>query len=484
MPVAVRNRNLIDALASIVGPENVLHRPEDMVVFEYDASIGKHVPQAAVFPATTEELSRIVRLANEVGVPVVPRGAGTGLSGGAVAPKGGVIIGLTRMTRLLEIDPVNRIAVVEPGVINLTLSEKTAEHGLHYAPDPSSQKVCTIGGNVAENSGGPHCLAYGVTVNHVLGMEVVLPDGEVTWLGGKEQDRPGIDLPGVFVGSEGTLGIATKIVVKLMPNAEAVRTIVAVFAEMDQGSRAVSAIIAQGIVPAALEMIDALAIEAVTYNIDADYMKGAGAVLLIEVDGLKEAVLEEEAAVLEICRGLGARELRVAEAPEDREKLWAARKGAFGALGRLAPNYYILDGVVPRTKLSEVLVRVGDICDRYGFRLANVFHAGDGNLHPCVAFDERVPGESERVLEAGAEIMEVCVDVGGSITGEHGVGLEKMKFMSLIFSPDDLAAMEKVKEAFGVTEAFNPCKILPGGAGCVDGWRLPNLPDLGPDTSW
>ena len=476
--------SLVAALCEIVGREQVLHEPEDMLAFEFDGSIGKALPQAAVFPANSAQIARIVKLGNATGVPVVPRGAGTGLSGGAVAVQGGIVVAMTRMTRILEVDPVNRFAVVEPGVINLQLSQAVAKYGLHYAPDPSSQRVCTIGGNVAENSGGPHCLAYGVTVNHVLGMEVVLPDGEMTWLGANRPDSLGYDLPGVFVGSEGTLGIVTKIVVRLSPNAEAVRTMVAVFAEMEQASKAVSAIIAGGMLPAALEMIDAITIEAVAPIVQADYMTGAGAVLLVEVDGLRESVSEQAAAVEAICAAAGSRDFRTAETQEARDRLLAARKGAFGALGRLAPNYYILDGVVPRTKLTPVLQQVNAIGKKYGFTIANVFHAGDGNLHPCIAFDERIPGQAERVLEAGAEVMEACVAAGGSITGEHGVGLEKKKFMPLIFGPDDLAAMEKVRSAFGANAVLNPCKVMPNGAGCGHGWKFPNLPQVGMDAAW
>ena len=477
-----KQRSVIQALKDIVGAEAVLHEPEDMLVFEYDASIDRAVPQAVVLPSTTEQVSEIVRLANAHSIPVVPRGAGTGLSGGALAVKGGIVIGTSRMNRILEMDLANRIAVVEPGLINLKLSQKTAQHGLHYVPDPSSQKTCTIGGNVAENSGGPHSLAYGVTTNHVLGMEVVMPDGEVLWLGGKNQDRHGYDLPGIFVGSEGTVGMATKVIVKLTRDPEAIGTMIAVFEEMDQATTAVSTIIASGMVPAALEMIDQVAIEAVNPSIDAGFPSDAAAVLLVEVDGLRESVAEELEAAQAVCHELGAREIRVAETPEERERLWAARKGAFGALGRIAPSYYVLDGVVPRTRLPEVLRTVAEIGERFSFRIANVFHAGDGNLHPCIAFDERIPGESRRVLEAGAEVMHACIEAGGSITGEHGVGIEKQSFMSLVFSEDDLKAMEKLRDAFSDSDIFNPCKIFPSRAGCGEGWRLPKLPDLGPDV--
>ena len=475
-----RPKDLLDALRDTVGADGVLDAEEDMLVFEFDASIDKARPQAVVFPSTAEQVSQVVRLANAHEVPLVPRGAGTGLSGGALAVRGGILLSTTRMDRVLEVDPVNQTAVVEPGLVNLKLTQKVAEHGLHYVPDPSSQKTCTIGGNVAENSGGPHCLAYGVTTNHVVGMEVVLPDGEIVWVGGQMPDRPGYDLAGIFVGSEGTVGIATKVKVRLVRDPEAILTMVAVFDQMDQATGAVSAIIGSGLVPAALEMIDQLSIEAVAPTLPEGFIPSdAEAVLLVEVEGLREQVAADLDAVKAVCYELGARETRDASSPEEREHLWRARKGAFGALGRIAPNYYILDGVVPRTRLPEVLRKVNEICGRHGFRVANVFHAGDGNLHPCIAFNERVPGESRRVLEAGAEVMRVCIDAGGSITGEHGVGVEKQEFMRLIFSDEDLKAMEKVRLAFGATDVMNPCKVLPSRAGCGEGWKLPRLPQLG-----
>ena len=352
MPRAAHDQSLIDVLKGIVGDEHVLHTPEDMLVFEFDGSIDRRLPQAVVLPSTAEEVSRVVRLAHDHGVPLVPRGAGTGLSGGAVAIEGGILLVTTRMNRILEVDPVNRCAVVEPGVINLHVSQRVAEYGLMYVPDPSSQKTCTIGGNVAENSGGPHCLAYGVTTNHVLGLEVVLPDGEIVRLGGFEPGRPGYDLLGLFIGSEGTLGVATKIMVKLTPEPEAVKTLVAPFKDIDDASRAVSEIIARGVIPAALEMMDRMTIEAVGPIVRAEYPPDAGAVLLIEVDGPREAVDADAASVEAICVELGAQEIRSAEDPKRRERLWAARKGALGALGRLSPNYYILDGVVPRVPAS------------------------------------------------------------------------------------------------------------------------------------
>ncbi len=460
------DKQVIRRLERAVGRDAVLWRPEEVIAFEYDGTIEKALPQAVVFPTSAEQVAQVVRIALDAGLPVTPRGAGTGLSGGAVAALGGVVVALTRMKRILEVDPVNGLAVVEPGVVNLELSKAVAPHGLYYAPDPSSQRACTLGGNVAENAGGPHCLAYGVTTNHVLGVEVVLPDGSIVWLGGRSRETPGYDLRGIFVGSEGTLGIATKIVVRLLRELEATRTLLAIFDEVDQASEAVSAIIARGMLPSDLEMMDREIIRAVEPALHVGYPLDAGAVLLIEVDGLREAVAEQSVAVREVCMSQGAREVREAEDAAERERLWAGRKGSISALGRLAPNYYVLDGVVPRTKLPQVLRGVYETCERYGFPVANVFHAGDGNLHPNVLFDERRPGETARVLEVGAEILRLCVDAGGSITGEHGVGLEKRSFMEWIFSPADIEAMAKVRAAFGATELYNPCKVFPTGKGC------------------
>jgi len=459
-------KHVIVRLERALGRDAVLWRPEEMLAYEYDATIEKALPQVVVFPTSAEQVSEAVRIALEAKLPIVPRGAGTGLSGGAVAALGGVVVALTRMKRILEVDPVNRLAVCEPGVVNLDLSKAVEPHGLYYAPDPSSQRACTLGGNVAENAGGPHCLAYGVTTNHILGLEVVLPDGSITWLGGKTREMSGYDLRGVFVGSEGTLCIVTKIVVRLLRVPESTRTLLAIFDEVDQASDTVSAIIGRGIVPSALEMMDREIIRAVEPALHVGYPMDAGAVLLIEVDGLREAVEEQGAAIRDVCVTQGAREVREAEDAADRAQLWAGRKGSISALGRLAPNYYVLDGVVPRTRVPDVLRNVYAICERYGFPVANVFHAGDGNLHPNILFDERTPGATARVLEAGAEIMRLCVDAGGSITGEHGVGAEKRSFMEWIFSPADIDAMAKVKAAFGSNDLYNPCKIFPTGKGC------------------
>ncbi len=456
----------VNELCKVLSPDRVYSRPEDLVVFEYDGTIERGAPQVVVFPDSAAEVAAAVRIARRYDLPVVPRGAGTGLSGGAVAAYGGVLIVMTRMKRILEVDVTNRTALVEPGVVNLDLSKAVAKHGLYYAPDPSSQRACTIGGNVAENAGGPHCLAYGVTTNHVLGLELVLADGETVWTGGAARDLPGYDLTGAVVGSEGTLCIVTKALVRLLRLPESTRTLLAIFESVEQATNAVSAIVAAGLVPAALEMMDRITITAVEPALHVGYPEDAGAVLLVEVEGLNEETAENAARVRTICGESGAREVREASDAADRERLWAGRKGAIGAFGQIAPNYYVLDGVVPRTRLPAVMRRVAEVSERSGFPIANVFHAGDGNLHPCILFDERRPGETQRVLDAGEEIMRICVEAGGSITGEHGIGLEKRSFMPWIFSEADLAAMAKLKAAFGAGERFNPCKAFPTSKGC------------------
>ena len=462
-------KDLIAELTSIVGDAYVVHAPEDLIVFEYDGSVDRALPVAVVLPASTEEVAETVKAAARHGVPMVARGAGTGLSGGAIAEKGGIVIALTRMTRILGIDPDNRLAVVEPGVVNLDLSHAASKYGLYFAPDPSSQKACTIGGNVAENSGGPHCLAYGVTTNHVLGMEVVLADGSVQWCGGKNREAPGYDLRGVLIGSEGTLAIATKVVVRLLKLPEAVRTLLAVYRELDQASAAVSGIIAAGMVPAALEMMDRLCIEAAEPAVHAGYPEGAGAVLLVEVDGLDEAVEEEAAEIERVCETYHPLEVRTATDAAERERLWAGRKGVLGALGRLAPNYYLVDGTIPRTRLLDVLASIKDIGKKHGLPIANLLHAGDGNLHPSVLFDERDPDQLRRAMEAGGEILKLCVDSGGVLSGEHGIGLEKQEYMPLMFTEDDMEVMSRLLPAFGTGGMLNPGKIFPTGSSHWDG---------------
>ena len=455
---------LISDLEDAIGTQFVISRPEDLLVYEYDGSIDKAMPGAVVVPGSTEEVMAAVRIANRHGANIVPRGAGTGLSGGAIPLKGSVVIALTRMNRIIEIDAGNRTALVEPGVVNIEISQAAAKFGLYYAPDPSSQRACTIGGNVAENAGGPHCLAYGVTTNHVLGIEVVLPDGEITWLGSDLRESAGFDLRGAFIGSEGTLGIATKISVRLLKTPETIHTLLAAFPSIDSASQAVSDIIASGIVPAALEMMDRNTIDACEPVFNPGYPADAQAVLIVELDGIMETVDDEAKKVETICNACGASELRSADDPDRRAELWATRKGAIGAMGTLAPNYYLVDGVVPRTRLSEVLGKVMDIGAEMELKIANVFHAGDGNLHPCILFDERDRDQVRRVIECGHRILELCVEAGGALSGEHGIGIEKQAYMPLVFSDADMEAMARLRPAFGAGDSFNPGKVFPGGA--------------------
>ncbi len=451
-------------LERIVGPDAVLHAPEDLIAFEFDSTIARGLPDAVVFPADARQVSQVVHLAHHLGLPLVPRGAGTGLSGGAVPVRGGIVLVLSRMNRILEIDPLNRIAVVEPGVVNLDLDTEARKHGLFFAPDPSSQRVCTIGGNVAENAGGAHCLAYGVTTNHVLGLELVLADGSIVEVGGRLRDVPGYDLTALVVGSEGTLCVVTKAVVRLLPVPETGYTLVAQFAEVEHACTAVSAIIAGGIVPQCMEMSDREVLRAVQEFLGIAGEPTAGATLIIEVEGLAERVAADGPAIEAILGQQGALNIRAATERAERDQIWNMRKIGVGALGRIASNYYVLDGVVPRSKLPDVLNGVYAIARKHDLRVVNVFHAGDGNLHPNFLFDASKPGETERVLAAGAEILQLCAEAGGTITGEHGVGLEKREHMRLVFNDDDLAAMMKVRAAFGAVDMFNPGKVFPEDA--------------------
>ena len=476
-------RELLTALTACVGSGHVLFRPEDLAGYEFDGTVEKTRPHAVVFPADAQELAAVIRACNTLGVPVTPRGAGTGLSGGSVPRRRGVVIATARMRRIIEIDPVNRIAVVEPGLPNIQLSEAAAAYGLFYAPDPSSQKACTIGGNVAENAGGPHCLALGVTTNHVFGIEVVTAAGEVTWLGGQVQDAFGYDLRGAFIGSEGTLGIATKVIVRLLPAPPAIVTLLGIFDTVEQASETVSTIIAAGLIPAAMEMMDRLTLQAAEAGLQCGYPPDAGAVLLLEFDGMSEIVEAQAAIARAQCYEHGAREVRTARDAKERELLWKGRKGAIGSLGRIAPNYYILDGVVPRSKLVETMARVTEISERYNLPVANVFHAGDGNLHPLLLFDERVPGASATVLAAGEEMMRACVDAGGALSGEHGIGFEKRGFMPWLYNEDDLENMSRIRAIFGNLGDFNPCKLLPSGTGCGEaGNQAAAIHAAGPDA--
>jgi glycolate oxidase len=472
----IRNA-LINELSAIVGEHYVLVEKEDVVVYEQDGSIFQVMPDIVVVPGNTDEVAQVAKTARGAGVPIVPRGSGTGLAGGAVPAEGGIVLSLARLNRILKIDLANRTAIVEPGVINAEVTKAVAKDGFFYAPDPSSQAACSIGGNVANNSGGPHTLAYGVTTNHVLGVEVVLDDGQVLWLGGEVPDTPGYDLCGVFVGSEGTMGIVTKVAVRLMQTRESVRTLLAIFDEMDVATRTVVDITAAGIIPAALEMMDRTTIEAVETGSPVGFPRDAEAVLIVEVEGIFEQTERSMTLVRAICERNGARQVRVAKDDNERQLLWKGRKGAFGAMGALAPNYYVQDGVVPRSKLPEMMRRVAEISKQYNLRIANVFHAGDGNLHPNILFDMRTPGELDRVIDAGAATLRACIELGGSITGEHGVGLEKKAYIGLLFNEADLEAMSRVRRAFDPDGRFNPAKLFPTPMSCGEMRRQPaNIP--------
>jgi glycolate oxidase len=451
----------VEELRQIVGRESVIDSANDLRIFERDASIEGALPDAVVLASTTRQVAGVIKVAAKHHIPVVPRGAGTGLSGGAVTIRGGIALQLTRMRRIIEIDTVAQTALVEPGVVNQELSLAAASHGLFYAPDPSSQKACTIGGNAAENSGGPHCLYYGVTTNHVLGMEVVLADGSVHWVSGDSPERVGLDLCGVLVGSEGTLCAITKVKVRLLRIPPSVATLLAAFPTIETASHAVSAVIGRGIVPAALEMMDRVTVGAVEAHYGAGYPTDAGAVLLVEVDGIAESTRELMAAIREVLNENEGYAMREAQTQAERDLLWAGRKGAIGALGRIKPNYYLHDGVVPRSRLPQVLSAVGEIGEHYKLPVANVFHAGDGNLHPNILFDLRDRDVLPQVEGAGEEMLHAVVEFGGALSGEHGIGLEKSAYMPWVFSPDDLDAMQRVKRALDVDGLMNPGKIFP-----------------------
>jgi len=458
--------SLAKSAIRILGPDGVLWRPEDVMLYEYDALSSLRAPDAVVFPTTTPHVVELVKLAAREGVPVVARGAGTGLSGGAVVTEGGMVVSLARMKRILEIDLANQRARVQPGVVNLDLSLAVSDDGYYFAPDPSSQKACTIGGNVAENSGGPHTLACGVTTNHVLGLEVVLPDGSVIHTGGKAWEGPGYDLTGFLVGSEGTLGIVTEATVRLCRKPEAAKTLLAIYDRIVDATRTVAQITAEGITPAALEMMDGFTLRAIEEATHAGYPMDSAAVLLIEIEGLREAVEDEADQIEAVCLRAHARDVRRAKTAEERDLLWRGRKNAFGAIGRISPSFYVQDGVIPRTRLPEMLEFIEQVASRHHLIIGNIFHAGDGNLHPLIMFDNRDPEQSRRVKEAAAEIIGQCAAMGGSITGEHGVGIEKNELMPLIFSSDDMEMMQKLKSAFNPKGLFNPGKLLPSGKMC------------------
>jgi glycolate oxidase len=460
---------VIAKLTEIVGRDAVLTSESEARVYECDGyTLAKSVPDVVVLPRSTEEVAGIVKLLATAGIAFVPRGAGTGLSGGCLPLQAPVMICTSRMNRILEVDLENRRAVVEAGVVNLAVTRAVQEHGLGYAPDPSSQTACTIGGNIAENSGGPHTLKYGVTTNHVLGIELVLPNGDVVQIGGPMEDVPGYDLLGLVVGGEGTFGIVTRATLRLVRQPEAWKTLLAIFDSVEDASNAVSGIIAAGIVPAALEMMDHLIVEAIEAAYHFGFPTDAGAVLIVELDGPAAGLEEEAEKVVEVCRANRSREVRLAADDAERAALWKSRKRAFGAVGRLAPNYCTQDGVVPRTKVPEILRRIIAIGERHSLRIANVLHAGDGNIHPILLFDERDADEVRRVVLAGREILEACVELGGSVTGEHGIGVEKIGEMRLIFSSEDLAVMRQLREVFDPQQRCNPGKIFPTPGGCVE----------------
>jgi len=459
---------IIEDFRAAVGDFGLLTKPEQLRTYECDGLTNfRVVPSAVLLPSTGEQVQEIVRICDRERIPFVARGSGTGLSGGALPYAGGVVISLARLNRILKVDIPNARVVVEPGVINSNVTQEVSPYGYFYAPDPSSQSVCTIGGNVAENSGGAHCLKYGFTTTHVLGMEVVLPDGSLVHLGSNTLDAPGYDLMGVFVGSEGTLGIATKVILRIVKRPEVIQTLLAAFNTTDEAGQTVSEIIAAGILPAAIEMMDNLAIQAAEAAVHANY-PDCGALLLVELDGPAAEVEQLMRQVKDICTQCGAWEIRVAQSEAERMVVWKGRKAAFAAMGRVSPNYIVQDGVIPRTALPQVLGAIKRLSEEAGLRVANVFHAGDGNLHPLVLYDRSVAGQEHDAEELAFAILKLCVDAGGSITGEHGVGQEKKKFMSEMYAEPDLATMQLVRCAFDPENLANPEKIFPRPRLCAE----------------
>lgn len=458
----------LQAIEQLLGPRGYLHRSEDLALYEYDGSVDKARPELVVFPQSTEDVAAVVRIAIEHGIPIVGRGAGTGLSGGAIPRAGGMVVSFARMNRILGIELGNERALLEPGVVNLEITQAVERDGYFYAPDPSSQRACTIGGNVSENAGGPHTLAYGVTTNHVLGLEAVLADGSVIATGGKAPDSPGYDLTGLLTGSEGTMALITRITVRLMRAPEVVKTLLAIYDSADHCADSVAEITARAITPAAIEMLDGVMLRMVEEDTHAGYPMDASAVLLIELEGLKEAVEEQMAEIEQACITCRAREVRIARSAAERELLWKGRKNAFGAVGRVSPSYYVQDGVVPRTRIAPTLRHIGKVSERFGLTISNIFHAGDGNMHPIILFDARKPGELERAKAAGDEILRFCVAEGGSITGEHGVGMEKMELIGEQFPDDSLQMIGRLKNLFDPGCRLNPGKMLPTGKGCME----------------
>jgi glycolate oxidase len=467
MTTTTDHASFVEQLREIVGSDAAIDSRAELLVYECDAFVlEKRAPDVVVFPRNAQQIAAIVKLCVAHDIPFIPRGAGTSLAGGSAPVGGGVIIALTRMNEILEVNLRDRYAVVEPGVVNAALNRKLAGTGYHYAPDPSSQGACTIGGNVGTNAGGPHTLKYGVTVNHVLGLELVTAEGEIVRVGGPAEDSPGLDLVGMFVGSEGTLAVVTKIWVRLTRNPQGVRTMLGVFDSVDDATQAISGIIGAGIIPAALEMMDQGILVAVEEAFHFGFPLDAEAILIIEVDGLEAGLDSHRDRITDICRTHGAREVRFAADNTERLKLWKSRKQAFGAIGRLSPSYCTQDGVVPRTKLPHILKRIREIGAKHDVRIVNVFHAGDGNLHPILLFDERHPEQVKRVLAASEEILNECIACGGSVTGEHGIGLEKINFMNRLFTEDDVATMTGLRDSLNPRGLLTPGKMLPTAGAC------------------
>lgn len=468
MNIQPLSETTLNELEKALGPRGYLHQPADLTLYEYDGGVDKARPDVVAFPRSSEDVATLVKIAARHNLAIVGRGAGTGLSGGAIPRAGGLVVSFARMNQILEIDLASERAVLQPGVVNLDITRAVETRGYFYAPDPSSQRACTIGGNVSENAGGPHTLAYGVTTNHVLGLKAVLADGSLIETGGKMTDLPGYDLTGLLTGSEGTMALVTEVIVRLMRQPEIVKTILAIYDAPDDAGQTVAEITARAITPVAVEMLDGVMLRMVEEATHAGYPMDAAAVLLIELEGLRESVEEQIEQIREACLTCRAREFRVARSAEERDLLWKGRKNAFGAVGRASPSYYVQDGVVPRTQIAPTLAHIHHVAANYGLRISNIFHAGDGNMHPIILFDPKKPGELEKARQAGDDILEYCISVGGSITGEHGIGMEKMELMGHLFSDDTLEMIRRLKSLFDPVCRLNPGKVLPTGKGCME----------------
>lgn len=468
-----RRPELIRRLLEALREDQLIHHPEDLVVYECDAlSAYRQRPMAVVLPATTEDVSTVLKICSALGIPIVPWGAGTGLSGGALPLQDGVVVSMGRMHQILDIDLKNRTVTVQPGVTNLAVTNAVKDHGFYYAPDPSSQLACSIGGNIAENSGGVHCLKYGTTTNNLLGLEIVLADGEIVRFGGKAMDREGYDLLGLLTGSEGLLGITTEATLRILPRPELARAMMAVYDSVERAGQAVAHIIGAGMIPAGMEIMDRLSIEATEDFVGAGYPRGVEALLLVELDGAASEVEYLLGTLEDLLRASGATQIRTAGSEEERLKLWAGRKAAFPAMGRISPDYYCMDGTIPRSKLPFVLQRIQELGERFGLPVANVFHAGDGNLHPLVLYDSNRNGDLDKAEELGAEILRLCVEVGGVLSGEHGIGVEKRDLMPCMFNAADLEAQERIKAGFDPAHLLNPGKVYPVLRRCIEGGKM------------